>query len=107
MKKNLLFVSQLIDLGNYVVFSPRDVQVYRSLKPTSTPIMEGCQLEYVYVMLAQTAYMDKTLKNDTPDLWHARLRPVSYHKLKVMMKKGMLKGLPHLEVREDVVCAGC
>ncbi|GAB2303795.1 hypothetical protein Dimus_038963 [Dionaea muscipula] len=107
MKKNLLSVSQLTADGNYVVFGPTDVKVYRSLKAMNSPIMEGRRLESVYVMSAQEAYVDKTRKNETADLWHARLGHVSYHKLSVMMKKSMLVGLPHLEVRDDVVCAGC
>ncbi|KAL3525256.1 hypothetical protein ACH5RR_013628 [Cinchona calisaya] len=45
-------------------------------------------------------------KNETVDLWHARLGHVSYHKLKIMMMKSMLKGLPQLDVRDDIVCAG-
>lgn len=56
--------------------------------------MEGQCLEYVYVISAEFAYVDKTPKNEIADLWHARLRHVSYHKFKVMMKKPMLKGLP-------------
>jgi transposase InsO family protein len=58
-------------------------------------------------MSAETAYIDKTRKNETTDLWHLRLSHVSYSKLAVMMKKLMLKGLPQLEVRTDTVCAGC
>jgi hypothetical protein len=68
MKKNLLLVSQPTTGGNYVMFGPKDVKVYRSLKPTSLPIMEGMRLEYVYVMSAQRAYVDKTRKNETADL---------------------------------------
>ncbi|KAL3520667.1 hypothetical protein ACH5RR_018816 [Cinchona calisaya] len=58
-------------------------------------------------MSAQETYVDKTRKNETVDLWHARLDHVSYYKLKIMMKKSMLKDLPQLEFREDTVCAGC
>lgn len=58
-------------------------------------------------MSAETAFVDRTRKNKTADLWHARLGHVSYHKLKVMMAKSMLKGLPQLEVRTETVCAGC
>lgn len=47
MKKNLLSVSQLTAAGNYVVFGPKDLKVYRSLKPISPPIMEGRRLESV------------------------------------------------------------
>src|SRR5688572_17794330 len=107
MKKILLSVSQLTSSGNYVVFGPHDVKMYRNFKPTSTPLMEGRHLESVYVMSAQDAYVDKTRRNETIDLWHARLGHVSYHKLKVMMQKSMVKGLPQLEVRDNIVCAGC
>ena len=98
MRKNLLSVSQLTDFGNYVVFRPKDVKVYRDFKPTCLSIMKGKRSEAVYVLSTQTAYVDKTRKNETPDLWHARLGHVSYLKLKAMMKKSMLKGLPQLEV---------
>ncbi|CAL1393647.1 unnamed protein product [Linum trigynum] len=107
MRKNLMSVSQLTASGNYVVFGPRDVKVYRSLQPTSDPIMQGQKLESVYVMSAEAAYVDKTRRNETASLWHARLGHVGYQKLKVMMKKSMLKGLPQLDIRDDIVCAGC
>lgn len=58
-------------------------------------------------MTAQDAYVDKTRKNETVDLWHSRLAHVSYLKLKVIMKKQLVRGLPKLEVRIDVVCPGC
>ncbi|KAJ9556278.1 hypothetical protein OSB04_010892 [Centaurea solstitialis] len=88
MKKNLLSVSQLTSLENYVLFGPEDVKS-------------------VYVLSAESAYVDKTRKNETADLWHARLGHVGYHKLKVIMEKSMLNGLPQLDVKTDVVCAGC
>uniref|UniRef100_A0A2N9H439 Uncharacterized protein n=1 Tax=Fagus sylvatica TaxID=28930 RepID=A0A2N9H439_FAGSY len=105
MKKNLLSVAQLTLSGHYVLFGPQDVKVYRDLKISETPIMEGQRLESVYVMSAESAYVDKTRKNETVDLWHARLGHVNYHKLKVMMNKSLVKGLPQLECREDTVCA--
>ncbi|CAL8997356.1 unnamed protein product [Prunus brigantina] len=107
MKKNLLSVAQLTSSGHYVLFGPRDVKVYRDLKISGMPTMEGRRLESVYVMSAESAYVDKTRKNETADLWHMRLGHVSYHKLSVIMKKSMLKGLPKLDVRTDTVCAGC
>ncbi|OMO68008.1 Zinc finger, CCHC-type [Corchorus capsularis] len=39
MKKNLLSIAQLTDSGNYVVFGPKTVKVYSSIKPTSPLIM--------------------------------------------------------------------
>ncbi|KAG8495890.1 hypothetical protein CXB51_007509 [Gossypium anomalum] len=86
---------------------PKGVKVFENVKVSGTPTMEGKRMESVYVMSVETAYVDKTKKNETTDLWHARLGHVSYHKMKVMMKKSMLKGLPQLEVRDDTVCEGC
>ncbi|KAH7863862.1 hypothetical protein Vadar_022839 [Vaccinium darrowii] len=50
-----------------------DLKMYQSLKPMGTPIMEGRRLESIYVMSAESAYADKTRKNETADLWHTRL----------------------------------
>ncbi|KAM3015464.1 hypothetical protein FF2_028043 [Malus domestica] len=59
-------------IGHYVLFGPRDVKVYRDLKISEIPTMEGRRLESVYVMSAESAYVDRTRKNETSDLWHMR-----------------------------------
>ncbi|KAA0057677.1 putative mitochondrial protein [Cucumis melo var. makuwa] len=74
MTKNLVSVSQLTSSGNFVVFGPNDVKVYHNLK---------------------------TQKNETSNLWHATLGHVSYCKLKTIINKSMLKGLPQLDIGED------
>ncbi|KAH0661929.1 hypothetical protein KY284_026860 [Solanum tuberosum] len=107
MKKNLLSVAQLTSSGHYVLFGPQDVRIYRDLEVKEEPVIMGQRLNSIYVMSAETAYIDKTKKNETADLWHMRLSHVSYSKLSVMMEKSMLKGLPKLLVRTDVICAGC
>lgn len=107
IKKNLLSVSQITSTGNYVLFGPEDVKVYQDVKISGKPKMERRKVESVYVLSAESAYVDITRKNETADLWHARLGHVGYHKLKVIMEKSMLKGLPQLEVKTDIVCAGC
>ena len=81
--------------------------MYKEIVVIGTPTMEGQRIESIYVMSVESAYVDKTQKNETVDLWHARLGHVSYHKLKVMMNKSLVKGLPQLECREDTICAGC
>lgn len=81
-----------------MVFRLDDVNVYKSLKIISEPIMQEKRLESIYVMNAQIAYIDKTRKNETNDLWHVRLEHVDYQKLKMMIKKLMLKRLSQLEV---------
>ncbi len=40
MKKNLLSVPQLTSFGNYVVFEPDDVKVFRNLSLCGKPIVE-------------------------------------------------------------------
>ncbi|GMI80094.1 hypothetical protein HRI_001678700 [Hibiscus trionum] len=107
LKKNLLSVPQLTASGNYVLFGPEDVSIFQQVEVIGTPIVKGRRTESVYVLSAESAYVDKTRKNETADLWHERLGHVSYNKLKVMMKKQILRGLPQVDIRTDTVCAGC
>ncbi|KAL4292111.1 hypothetical protein GQ457_14G000650 [Hibiscus cannabinus] len=107
VKKNLLSVAQLTSAGHIVIFGPHDVKVYNNLEIKDEPLMKGQRLESIYVMSAEAAYVDKTRRNETADLWHMRLSHVSYSKLDVMMNNSMLKGLPKLEVRTNTICAGC
>ncbi|XP_031270776.1 uncharacterized protein LOC116129167 [Pistacia vera] len=107
MNKNLLSVVQLTSIGYYVLFDPQAVKVYRDLKISKKLTMEGQRLELVYVMSIESAYVDKTRRNEIVDLWHMRLRHVSFSKLNMMMKKSMLNGLPQLDVRTDTVCVRC
>ena len=69
--------------------------------------MEGHKVDSMYVLLVEDACMEKTKGGDITALWHAKLGHVNYHKLKMMMNKSSLRGLPNLDVRTDVVCAGC
>ncbi|KAK3119631.1 hypothetical protein QOZ80_9AG0673040 [Eleusine coracana subsp. coracana] len=107
LKKNLLSVPQLIAEGKYVLFGPNKVAIFGQVKVIGTPIMEGKRRQSVYVLSVQEAYVDKTRKNETGDLWHARLGHVNYNKLKEMMRKQVLKGLPQVDIRTDMVCEGC
>ena len=107
MKKNLLSILNLTDYGNFIVFGPKDVKVCQQVKIVDTPIMEGQKVDSMYILLAEDAYVEKTKGGDTTDLWHSRLGHVNYHKLKMMMTKSSLRGLPNLDVRTNVVCAGC
>ncbi|KAL3506325.1 hypothetical protein ACH5RR_031707 [Cinchona calisaya] len=106
IKKSLLSVFQLTAFDNCVLFGPNKVKVYQNEKITGTPIMQEKWLETICES-TQEAYVDKEKRNEIVDLRHARLGHVSYHKLKIMMMKSMLKGLPQLDVRDDIVCEGC
>ncbi|KAL0418758.1 UNVERIFIED_CONTAM: hypothetical protein Sradi_1289300 [Sesamum radiatum] len=93
MKKNLLAVAQLTSSAHIVLFGPQAVKVYRNVEILNEPVMMGRRTESVYVMSAETAYVDKARQNETADLWHMRLSHFSYSKLDKMMIKSMLKGL--------------
>lgn len=107
MKKNLLLVSQLRCSGHYILPGPQDVMVYQNLKISETPTIEWQKLESVYVLSLKSAYIDRTRRNRIVDLWQAQLGHVSCYKLKVMVNKSILRGLPQLDVRIDTMCAGC
>ena len=93
IKKNLS-VSQLTTSWNYVLFGPEDVKIYEDIKITGKPTMERRIVNSIYILSAESTFVDKTQKNETTDLWYARLGHVSYHELKLIMEKFMLKGLP-------------
>ena len=107
LKKNLLSVPQLTAERKYVLFGPEGVTIFRKLKVIGTPIMEGRRRQSVYVLSAESTYVDKTRRNEAGDLWHARLGHVNYSKLKELMQKQALRGLPQVEIRTDTVCVGC
>lgn len=108
IKKNFLFVSQLTTAGNYVVFGLQNVMLYRDVNIIGTSILEGEKQVSVYVISAETTYVEKTRKNKIADLCHIMLLGhVSYKRLKVMMMKSMLKRLPNIEVRDKTIYVGC
>ncbi|KAJ0434593.1 putative RNA-directed DNA polymerase [Helianthus annuus] len=107
MKKNLFSVPQVTSTGKYVVFGPDDVRIYEKFETPSVPVLQGKQNDTVYVLSAESAYVDKTKQNQTADLWHARLSHVGYDRLELMMKNELARGLPKFEINKDVVCAGC
>lgn len=57
-------------------------------------------------MTAETSHVEKTRKNEIAYLWHKRLGHVSYKRLKVMMMKWIVKGLPNHQVRDETIYAG-
>lgn len=60
MKKNLLSVSYLVDLGNYILFGPDDIKIYRKLQISGSPTMEGKRIKSIYVMFVEIALVGKT-----------------------------------------------
>ena len=89
------------------MFSLQDVKVYQDVKISGTLTIAKQRFELIHLLSVEFAYIDKTRKNETIDLLHARLGHVSYQKLKVMINKSMLRGLSQLDVRINTMCARC
>lgn len=68
IKNNLLSVSKLTNLGNYMAFDPYNVKVYRDVKIIGKLILEGEKHESVYVISVEMAYVENTEKNEIIDL---------------------------------------
>ena len=61
IKKNLLSVPQLTTSGNYVLFGPKDVKVYEDIKIIGKPTMERRRVESVYILSAESVYVETSL----------------------------------------------
>ncbi|XP_077252459.1 uncharacterized protein LOC143891833 [Tasmannia lanceolata] len=107
LTKNLVSVAQITSAGKYVLFGHDDVKVFEKVDVSGNPIMRGKRMETMYVLSAGTTYVDKARRNETPELWHVRLAHVAYDKLKIMVERNLVRGLPLLENGGDTVCAGC
>ena len=59
MQKNLVPISQLTSTGKFVMFGPDGVKVYQDLEVNGKLLMEGREMDFIYIMLAEDAYMDK------------------------------------------------
>ena len=89
------------------MFNLQDVKVYQNVKISRTLTIAKQRFELIYLLSVEFAYINKTRKNETIDLLHAKLGHVSYNKLKVMMNKSMLRGLLKLNVRINMVFVEC
>ena len=81
--------------------------MYQDVNISGAPIRKRLILKSVYLLSAESAYVDKTPKNKTVDLCHARLGHIICHKFKMMMNKLILRGLSQLDVRIHTMCVGC
>ena len=59
-RKKLVFVSQLTEKRNYIVFRLNEVKVYKHVKVEGASIMAGRKMDFVYVMSAKLTYVNKT-----------------------------------------------
>ena len=83
------------------------MKVHQDVNISGAPIRKRWRLKLVYLLSIESAYVDKTPKNKTVDLCHARLGHIICHKLKMMMNKLILRRLSQLDVRIETMCVGC
>jgi hypothetical protein len=93
--------------GLYVMFGPKDMKVYKNFETKSVPILQGQKTNTVYVLNAESAYVEKTKGKQTVEFWHQRLGHVGFDKLGRIIEKGLVHGLPKADVKIDMVCSGC
>ena len=109
MKKNLFSVANAVDAGHHVLFGPNGVEFYRNIvKIEGDVVHTGKRVKDLFVLSASTSYVDKMSTNDNASLWHARLGHLNMDKLKVMINKNLVDGLPHItSFGSGALCEGC
>jgi hypothetical protein len=109
MKKNLFSVVNAVDAGNYVLFGPKDVKFLQNIRILDVDVVHtGKRIKDLFVLASTVSYVDKMSTNDGASIWHARLGHLSMDKLKAMVLKNLVKGLPMLTtLGSDEVCEGC
>lgn len=100
LKKNLFSVANAnaVDAGNYVLFGPNDVKFLQNVKEVQADVIHtGKRVNDLYVLSASTSYVEKLSNTENASLWHARLGHINMNKLKVMVEKKLVDGLPNLK----------
>jgi hypothetical protein len=68
----------------------------------------GKRIKDLFVLASTVSYIDKMSTNDGTPIWHARLGHLIMDKLKAMVLKTSMNGLPMLiTFGRDEVCKGC
>ncbi|GKU96119.1 hypothetical protein SLEP1_g9388 [Rubroshorea leprosula] len=109
MTKNLFSVTNAVDSGNYVLFGPNDVKFLRNIEELKADVVHvGKRTDDVYVLSISTSFVEKLSGHDNASIWHARLGHLNMNKLRVMVQKELVKGLPNLTSFGDGgSCEGC
>lgn len=109
LKKNLVSVSQITDSGKYVLFGRSDEKVLDNAKHVDANfLLTGKKKKSLFVMSTSEAYVEKTSRNDSAVIWHARLGHVGYQMLKMISSGRLIDGVPLMkDIGQGVVCQGC
>ena len=85
------------------------MKIFDNLKYVDTDVLvTGKKKNSLYVLYVSNAYVQKTSRNTSPSVWHARLGHIGYQLLHKISTKNMLNCVPMFKnFNTDVVCASC
>jgi len=109
LKQNLLSVSQLCDINNLVVFSPKCCLVVNM--NTGDVVLRGERNKNVYKVcifsLPQNNMTCLSSLNDDVMLWHKGLGHASLSLLNKLVSKDLVVSLPSIKYNDGKVCDAC
>ena len=109
LKHNLLSISQLCDEGNIVTFE-HDKCIIRSPESKATRFVAQRRKNMYVLQLKELADQDVCLvanKSDQLQLWHRRHGHARTSVIEKLERLNIVKGLPKLNTKIDVVCDAC
>ncbi|KAI3727550.1 hypothetical protein L6452_16166 [Arctium lappa] len=108
---NLLSISQLCDLGFYVIF--REIDCLITDKQFHT-VLSGFRKDNVYVINMSDKSSEKEsicfISEDSEKknwLWHKRLSHLNFKTLNALSNKELVVGLPKISFSKEKLCASC
>ncbi|KAI3665552.1 hypothetical protein L6452_44179 [Arctium lappa] len=108
---NLLSISQLCDLGFYVIF--REIDCLITDKQFHT-VLSGFIKDNVYVINMNDKSSEKEsicfISEDSEKknwLWHKRLSHLNFKTLNALSNKELVVGLPKISFSKEKLCAAC
>ncbi|GAU51653.1 hypothetical protein TSUD_414750 [Trifolium subterraneum] len=101
LKNNLLSIGQLQQKNLTIVFKKDLCKVYHEEKGLIMSTKMSSNRMYVIFAPIIVPMCFKTVKMDNNELWHCRYGHLSFKGLNTLVKKEMVKGLPHLQDMED------
>ncbi|KAG6500760.1 hypothetical protein ZIOFF_040613 [Zingiber officinale] len=109
IQKNFFSVANTVDAGNFVLFGPRDVKFLRNVKEIKADVVHtGTRVKDLFVLSTSNSYIEKMRSNDTSFLWHARLGHINMTKMRAIIQKKLVEGLPDsMKIDNEGVCEGC
>ena len=104
---NLLSVSQLCDMGLFVIFKRFECLL---LDSKYNLVARGKRQNDIYVLIMNKKVCDNVCLNATSIdawLWHRRLCHFNMDVLENLAKKELVRGLPNLKYSKDKICDAC